>query len=143
MSDPGDDDLYESARALLEPGDRKLAGLVVHTGLPGVKETEMNRAMRAVGDVIAAELTDAEVVIDAGEDDERFGVGQFQGVTLGDGVFVWECQQLLRDGTFDLVFYWEADGAMDAIVEAVADRGFEVVPVTEEGYGDPVGHSTS
>ncbi|MFB6095574.1 MAG: DUF5778 family protein [Halodesulfurarchaeum sp.] len=143
MSDPGDAELYESARSLLEPGERTLEGLVVHTALPGVQETEMNRAMRELGDVIAGELTDEEVVIDAGEDDDRFGVGQFQGVTLGDGTFVWECQQLLREGTFDLVFYWEATGSLDTIVDGVADRGFDVVPITEDGFGELVGPRTS
>ena len=135
-SDTPDSDveLYEQAVSLLEPGESTLAGVVMHTGLGRHAESAMNKLMRAAGDRIAAHLTDEETYLYAGEDDDRFGVGQFHGRRLSDDGVVWECQQLVRDGTFDLVFYWEDEGEQDAIVADLDALDADLVPVTEDGY---------
>jgi len=61
------------------------------------------------------------VVHRAGNDDTNFSSNQFQGLTLDDEAFVWECQQLLRDGTFDLVFYYEANVDQEALADDLAE----------------------
>ena len=137
MAENGDADLYEQAVSLLRPGDEALEGIVVHTDLAQPQEQAMNKLMRRVGDELAAHLIDGETYIYAGEDDDRFGAGQFHGRRLEDDSFVWECQQLLRDGTFDLVFYWEESGEHGTIVEALGDLDHQVVAVTEDGYVSP------
>ncbi|AKH98320.1 hypothetical protein HLASF_1849 [Halanaeroarchaeum sulfurireducens] len=129
-----DDDLYAEAVALLEPGDITLQGVVVHTDFPQSEEPAMDDATRRIGEAIAEVVADEDAYIYAGDDDSRFAAGQFQGRRLSDDEFVWECQQLLRDGTFDLVFYWEATDEQDAVVDAIEDLGFDAVPVTEDGY---------
>ncbi|MFB6133291.1 MAG: DUF5778 family protein [Halanaeroarchaeum sp.] len=129
-----DDELYEEAVALLEPGDVTLHGAVVHTDIPQSEEPAMNDATRRIGDAIAGAVSEDDVYVYAGEDDPRFGAGQFQGRRLTDDEFVWECQQLLRDGHFDLVFYWKATADHEAVVDAIADLGYETVAVTQNGY---------
>lgn len=129
-----DVELYEQAVSLLEPGDSTLVGVVMHTGLARHAESAMNKLMRTAGDRIAAHLTEEDTYIYAGEDDDRFGVGQFHGRRLSDDGVVWECQQLVRDGTFDLVFYWEEAGEQAAIVADLDDLDADLVPITEDGY---------
>lgn len=129
-----DDELYEEAVALLEPGDIALHGAVVHTDIPQSEEPAMNDATRRIGDAIASAVADDDVYVYAGEDDPQFGAGQFQGRRLRDDEFVWECQQLLRNGHFDLVFYWEATADHETVVDDIADLGYETVAVTEDGY---------
>jgi hypothetical protein len=51
---------------------------------------------------------------------------------LDDESFVWECQQLLREGSFDVVFYYEASADQQAILEDVRDLGFDVTGVEGE-----------
>ena len=115
MSDAIDDDLYARTRALLEPGDVDLAGCIVHTGLSGREDLEMQELTVAINDAIAEHAGKGESYIYAGNDDPEFASNQFQGRTLDDDEFVWECQQLLRAGTFDLVFYYETSADHDAI----------------------------
>ena len=134
MSKTGDVELYEQAVSLLRPGEDTLEGIVVHTELAQHEEQAMNKLMREVGETVAEHLTDGEVYIYAGDDDERFGAGQFHGRRLADDAVVWECQQLLREGTFDLVFYWEQSGEQGAIVDSLEDLENEVVAITEDGY---------
>jgi hypothetical protein len=119
MADVYDEDLYRRTRALLEPGEIDLVGLVVHTDLAGEEDLEMHELTVALNDVIAGHADKGETYIYAGNDDTDFASNQFQGLTLDDDAFVWECQQLLREGTFDLVFYYEAGVDQAAIVEAV------------------------
>jgi hypothetical protein len=121
MGDAIDDDLYRRAKALLEPGDIDLVGLVVHTDLGSDEDLEMQQLTVELDDVVAAHAGKGESYIYAGNDDPEFASNQFQGRTLADDEFVWECQQLLRAGTFDLVFYYEASADQAAIAEAVAD----------------------
>jgi hypothetical protein len=118
MTDVYDDDLYRRTEALLEPGEIELVGLIVHTDLTGEEDLEMQELTVELNDVIADHAGKGESYIYAGNDDTEFASNQFQGLTLDDDEFVWECQQLLREGTFDLVFYYEADADQAAIVEA-------------------------
>jgi hypothetical protein len=108
MSETVDSDLYTRTKALLEPGDIELVGCIVHTTLGGQEDLEMHELTVAANDVIADHAGKGEAYIEAGNDDTSFSSNQFQGLTLEDEEFVWECQQLLRDGSFDLVFYYEA-----------------------------------
>ena len=123
MTTVSDEDLYRRTRTLLEPGEIELVGLVVHTDLAGAEDLEMHELTVALNDVIADHAGKGESYIYAGNDDTSFASNQFQGLTLADDAFVWECQQLLREGTFDLVFYYEADVDQAAVVEAVEDLG--------------------
>jgi len=128
-SDVLDADLHRRTKALLEPGDIDLAGAIVHTDLSGQEDLEMHELTVELNEVIAAHAGKGEAYIYAGNDDSDFASNQFQGRAVDDDAFVWECQQLLRDGTFDIVFYYEADLDQDALVEAIRDRGYEVTSV--------------
>jgi hypothetical protein len=123
MTTASDEDLYRRTKALLEPGEIELVGLVVHTDLASEEDLEMHELTVALNDVIADHAGKGESYIYAGNNDTNFASNQFQGLTLEDDAFVWECQQLLREGTFDLVFYYEADVDQAAVVEAVEDLG--------------------
>ena len=118
-----DEELYERTVALLEPGEVELAGVIVHTALGGDEDLEMQELTVDIDEVVAEHAGKGETYIHAGNDDPDFSSNQFQGLTLDDEAFVWECQQLLRDGTFDIVLYFEADADRDAIAEAVAALG--------------------
>ena len=121
MSETVDSDLYTRTKALLEPGDIELAGCIVHTTLGGQEDLEMHELTVAINDVIADHAGKGEAYIEAGNDDASFSSNQFQGRTLDDETFVWECQQLLRDGSFDLVFYYEANVDQEALAADLAD----------------------
>jgi len=121
MSETVDADLYTRTKALLEPGDIDLVGCIVHTTLGGQEDLEMHELTVAVNDVIADHADKGEAYIEAGNDDTSFSSNQFQGLTLDGEAFVWECQQLLRDGTFDLVFYYEAGVDQEALAADLAD----------------------
>jgi len=131
MSDPDvlDADLYRRTKALLEPGDIDLAGAIVHTDLSGQEDLEMHELTVELNEVIAAHAGKGETYIYAGNDDPDFSSNQFQGLAVEDDAFVWECQQLLRNGTFDIVFYYESNLDQDALVADVRDRGYEVTSV--------------
>jgi len=129
MADVLDQDLYERTKALLEPGDIELVGVIVHTELSGEEDLEMQELTVDLNDVIAAHTDKGESYIYAGNDDPEFASNQFHGRTLEDDEFVWECQQLLRDGRFHLVFYYEATADHEAIIEAIEDRNLSVTPV--------------
>ncbi|EFW94018.1 hypothetical protein ZOD2009_02705 [Haladaptatus paucihalophilus DX253] len=126
-----DDDLYERTKRLLEPGEIELNGAIVHTDLGSDEDIEMHQASVDVGDIIAehAGHDPRDTYVYSGSDDTNFASNQHQGLTLDDEEFVWECQQLLRDGTFDIVFYYEASADQDAILEDIRDLGFEVTGV--------------
>jgi hypothetical protein len=120
MADAVDDDLYQRAKRLLEPGDIELVGCLVHTELTGQEDLEMHELTVALNDVIAEHADQGETYIYAGNDSEEFSSNQFQGLTVEDESFVWECQQLLREGTFDLVFYYEAGVDQDALTADIS-----------------------
>ena len=131
MTDPADDDLYKRTMALLEPGDIELVGAIVHTDLGGQEDLEMHELTVDANEVIATHAEKGETYIYAGNDDTNFSSNQFQGLTLEDDEFVWECQQLLRNGSFDIVFYYEATADHDTIVEELEemDHVARVTPV--------------
>jgi hypothetical protein len=120
MSETLDSDLYERTKALLEPGDIDLIGCIVHTTLSGREDLEMHELTVAANNVIAEHAGAGETYIKAGNDDTDFASNQFQGLTLDDESFVWECQQLLREGTFDVVFYYEAGVDQSALTDTLA-----------------------
>ncbi|MUV87723.1 hypothetical protein GJ631_14465 [Natronomonas sp. CBA1123] len=134
MADAIDDDLYQRTKALLEPGDIQLNGVIVRTELTGEEEPTLHQATLDIGDIIAeaAGIDPTDTYVYSGNDDDRFGVNQHQGLTLEDEEFVWECQQLVRDGTYDVVFYYEADADQTAIVEGVEELGFDATGVEGE-----------
>ena len=120
MSETVDADLYTRTKALLEPGDIELLGCIVHTTLSGQEDLEMHELTVSVNETIADHAGTGETYIEAGNDDTDFSSNQFQGLTLSDESFVWECQQLLRDGSFDLVFYYEAGVDQESLAEDLA-----------------------
>ena len=126
--DPLDEDLYRRTKALLEPGEIELNGAIVHTEFGGEQDIEMMDATLEVADVIAehAGYDPKETYVESGNDDADFSSNQHQGLTLADEEFVWECQQLLRNGTFDVVFYYEASADQEAILADVRDLGYQV-----------------
>ncbi|WP_435155329.1 DUF5778 family protein [Haladaptatus sp. DFWS20] len=126
-----DDDLYRRTKQLLEPGEIELNGAIVHTDLGSDEDIEMHQACVDIGDVIAknAGLDPKDTYVYSGTDDTDFASNQHQGLTLDGEEFVWECQQLLRNGTFDVVFYYEASADQQGILDCVRDLGFEVTGV--------------
>jgi hypothetical protein len=131
MTDVADESLYERTKALLEPGEIELVGMIVHTDLGGDEDLEMQELTVALNDVIAARAGKGEAYVYAGNDTAEVASNQFLGRTLADDEFVWECQQLLREGSFDIVFYYEASADHEAICEATRelDRVERVTPV--------------
>jgi len=128
-----DDDLRRRAEQLLEPGDIELNGAIVHTDLGSDQDIEMTHATAEVGDVIADNAGAGETYVYSGNDDEEFASNQHQGLTVDGDEFVWECQQLLREGTFDLVFYYEADADQEGILADLRAAGYEVTGVRGDG----------
>lgn len=129
MSDVLDDDLYTRTKALLEPGDIDLVGVIVHSDLASDEDLEMHELTVDINEIIASHANKGETYIYAGNDDSEFASNQFHGRTLDDDAFVWECQQLLRDGTFHLVFYYEATADHEAIIADLEAEGLSVTPV--------------
>ncbi len=129
MSDVLENDLYTRTKALLEPGDIDLVGVIVHTDLASDEDLEMHELTVDINEIIAAHAGKGESYIYAGNDDPEFASNQFHGRTLDDDAFVWECQQLLRGGTFHLVFYYEATADHDAIVAELEADGLSVTSV--------------
>jgi len=131
MTEILDDELYRRTKALLEPGDVELNGVIVHTEYDGQADVQMMQSTLDVADVIAEHSghDPNDVYVESGNDDTDFSSNQHQGLTIDDEEFVWECQQLLREGTFDIVIYYLADVDHDAIIEDVEALGFDVTGV--------------
>ncbi|ADB62113.1 hypothetical protein Htur_3249 [Haloterrigena turkmenica DSM 5511] len=131
MADAIDDDLYQRTKALLEPGEIDLNGAIVHTDYDGQADVQMMQATLDVGDIIAerSEYDPEDCYVYSGNDDPDFSSNQHQGLTLDDEEFVWECQQLLRDGSFDIVIYYRATADHEAILEDIRELGHEVTGV--------------
>jgi hypothetical protein len=130
MSDAIDDDLYQRTKALLEPGGIDLDGVIIHTDIGSDDDIAMHEATVTINEVIATHAGEAEnVYIYSGNDTTDFASNQHQGRTLDDEEFVWECQQLLRDGTFDLVFYYEASADHEGICADLRDAGYTVTGI--------------
>ncbi|ADJ14616.1 DUF5778 family protein [Halalkalicoccus jeotgali] len=133
MSETLDDDLYERTKRLLEPGEIELAGAIVHTELESSDDIEMHQATVDIGEIIAegAGHDPTDTYVYSGTDDTDFSSNQHQGLTIEGDEFVWECQQLLREGTFDVVFYYEASADHEAILAGIREAGFRVTGVRE------------
>jgi|SRR5699024_3145212 len=130
MSDTIDEDLYRRAEALLEPGEIELNGIVFHTNFDTSEESLMHRATVEIGEIIATHATDEDdTYVYSGTDDPEFGLNQHQGLTITGDEFVWECQQLLREGTYDVVFYYEASADHDAILDDLEADGYDVTGI--------------
>ena len=131
MADAIDEDLYRRTVALLEPGEIELVGVVLHTELGTDAEPELHQLTLEAGDVIAehAGFDPADTYVYSGNDDPDFGLNQHQGLTLDGDEFVWECQQLIREGTYDVVFYYEASADQEGIVETLRAADHRVTPV--------------
>ena len=137
MADAADADLRRRTWQLLQPGDIALDGLIVHTEYDGQADIEMHEATIEIGDLVAdhAGVDPADTFVYSGSDDPEFASNQHQGRALADESFVWECQQLLRDGAFDLVFYYEATPTQDDLLDAVRAAGYDATGV--RGDADP------
>ena len=131
MGEAIDDDLYKRTKALLEPGEIRLNGVIVDTDLTSEEEPTLHQVTIDVGEIIAEAggFDPTETYVYSGTDDERFGINQHQGLTLDDDEFVWECQQLMRENTYDVVFYYEASADQEAIVDGVEELGFDATSV--------------
>ncbi|WP_049928369.1 DUF5778 family protein [Halopiger goleimassiliensis] len=131
MTDAIDQDLYQRTKALLEPGEIELNGAIIRTEYGNDEDVQMMQATIDIGDIIAehAGYDPADCYVYSGNDDPEFSSNQHQGLTLEDDEFVWECQQLLREGTFDIVIYYEASADHEAILEEISDLGYEVTGV--------------
>ena len=130
MSDVIDEELYRRTERLLEPGEIALNGLIVHTDIEGEDDIAMQEATVEINEVIATHAGEAEnAYIYAGNDSAEFASNQHQGRTLDGDAFVWECQQLLREGTFDLIFYYEASADHEGIREDLREAGYTVTGV--------------
>ncbi|MFB6192440.1 MAG: DUF5778 family protein [Haloarculaceae archaeon] len=130
-SDVVDEDLRRRAAALLEPGEIELNGVIVHTGLTSDEEPTLHELTIEIGDRIAehAGLDPADTYVYSGNDDPEFGLNQHQGRTLDGDEFVWECQQLLREGTYDVVFYYEKSVDQAGLLADVESMGLHAVGV--------------
>ena len=133
-ADALDEDLYRRTKQLLEPGDIRLNGAIVHTPYDSSEDIEMMEATIEVGEIIAAGagLDPEETFVYSGSDDPEYASNQHQGKTLDGEEFVWECQQLLREGSFDLVYYYEAANDHEAILENIREAGYHVTGVEGE-----------
>ncbi|MCG1003877.1 MULTISPECIES: DUF5778 family protein [Halobacterium] len=136
MSETVNEDLYRETVELLQPGDIELAGAVVHTSYESSAESMLHQLTLDAGSAAAEHADVGDTYVYSGNDSDEFGVNQHQGLTLDGDEFVWECQQLLREGTFDLVLYWKATGDHDAILDEIrALDGVEhVVGIEEDGF---------
>lgn len=129
MSDTITEDLVRDVEQLLCPGEIALAGLVVQTEIPSGEDTTLHQTTLEIGELIAEHAGVTEWYVYSGNDSSEFGLNQHQGLRITDDGFVWECQQLLREGTYDVVMYYEATLDQEALVEAVEEAGYAVTSV--------------
>ncbi|MFC7072015.1 DUF5778 family protein [Halovenus rubra] len=131
MEETLESDLVRRTWELLQPGDIDLDGLVVETSLANDQEPEMHQQTVKIGEIIAdhAGHDPRDTFVYSGTDDTEYASNQHQGLTLDDEKFVWECQQLLRDGSFDIVIYFEASIETEALLSTLGERGYDVMYV--------------
>lgn len=134
MADILDAELRRRTWKLLQPGEIELDGLVVQTDFDGSQEPEMHQATVEVGELIAeyAGYEPTDTFVYSGTEDSEFASNQHQGLTLDDESFVWECQQLLRDGSFDIVFYFEAGTDSEGLLDAVRSEDYDATVIRGE-----------
>ncbi len=131
MTGAVDESLRRRVWRLLQPGAVELNGLVVHTDLGSDEDIAMHETTVAVGETVAAHagVDPTDHYVYSGVEDPEFASNQHQGRRVEDDEFVWECQQLLREGTFDLVFYYRATADHEGILRALRADGHEVTGV--------------
>lgn len=133
MDDSIDADLRRQTEALLEPGDIELVAAIVGTDYGPDDEVGMHRATVEIGGIIADHIgVGDDWYVHSGNDDPEFASNQHQGLTLSADDFLWECQQLLIDGTFDLVFYYEADVGQAGLLDAIEAAGYAATGVSPD-----------
>jgi len=125
-------DIEAQTKALLEPGEIELVGAIVDTDLPSDQDLEMMELTVELGDLIAEHIIDEPTYVYSGNDDSRFASNLHQGLTIAEDAFVWECQQLLVEGTFTIVFYFENNDRFDTIIEEIDTAGYDVTEVTTD-----------
>ncbi|MEF8853764.1 MAG: DUF5778 family protein [Haloarculaceae archaeon] len=130
-TDVVDETLRRRARALLEPGEIELAGVIVPMDVDTDDEPGLHQNTIEVGDIVAdnAGFDPADTYVYSGNDDPEFGVNQHQGLTVEDDEFVWECQQLLREGTYVVVFYYEADADQEGVLADLRDAEYDATGI--------------
>lgn len=133
MTDPATASLVREVRAFLEPGDIELAGMIIRTPYGTDEEIDLHRATLEIGEQVAEAAGVEDWYVYSGNDDPRFSSNQHQGLRVADDGFVWECQHLLRDGTFLIVIYYEANVDQAALLASVEDAGYEVIGVPPAG----------
>ncbi len=128
MEDTLEANLEQRTWELLQPGDIELDGLIVSTEFENEQEPEMHQQTVEIGECIAehAGYEPRDTFVYSGTDDSEFASNQHQGLTLDGEEFVWECQQLFRDGSFDIVFYFESSIDTEAFLSTVRENGYDV-----------------
>ncbi len=137
MEETLESNLVRRTWELLQPGDIELDGLIVDTSLANDEEPEMHQVTIEIGEYIAehAGLDPMDTFVYSGTDDSEFASNQHQGLTLDDEEFVWECQQLFRDGSFDIVFYFEAGIDTDRLLSTLEEADYDVTYVRGDTDG--------
>lgn len=128
MTEPSTD-LVAETRELLKPGDIDLVGAIIESEYTDDQELEMMEVTVEIGEIIAENQVDEPTYVYSGNDDDRFSSNQHQGLTISGDDFVWECQQLLIDGTFDIVFYFEASEQFEELIDEIRTAGYHVTGV--------------
>ena len=134
MEDALADDLRQRTWNLLQPGEIALDGLIVSTELANEQEPEMHQVTIEVGEYIAeyAGFEPRDTFVYSGTDDPEFSSNQHQGLTLDGEEFVWECQQLFRNGSFDIVFYFEESIDTEGLLATLREEDHDVTYVLGE-----------
>ena len=129
MTGKTDNELLADLRALLEPGDIELAGMIVGTGLGPDEEIALQEAILSIGETVADVAGVEGWYVYSGNDNPEFSSNQHQGLSLDDDAFLWECQTLFHNGELTIVIYYEAM-LHDALPDAVRNDGYSVTGVT-------------
>ena len=111
--------------------DDLLDDIITILDAPDWTQTQLNGLEVLITELIAeyAGVDPTETFVYSGTDDSEFASNQHQGLTLDDEAFVWECQQLLRGGSFDIVFYFEASTDTEGLLSAVRAGGYKATGV--------------
>lgn len=126
-----DEEFRRAFERFLEPGDIDLNGVIVHTDLSSDEDIQMMEVTIEIGDIVAthAGFEPTDCYIYSGNDDPEFSLNQHQGRTIDGDEFVWECQQLVRNGSFDIAIYYEASADQSEILYEIESLGFETTSV--------------
>ncbi len=131
MEETLESNLVRRTWELLQPGEIELDGLIVDTSLANDEEPEMHQVTIEIGEYIAeyVGIEPTETFVYSGTGDPEFASNQHQGLTLDGEEFVWECQQLFRNGSFDIVFYFESSVDTAELLSVLEKEGHDVTYV--------------